>query len=678
MLYRSHKLLSSLFACLALAMSAGAQTLDNQTVSKIERDATRLLLEKDVGEVANQLARERATALVPLLRRLTIFARAGHRARVLQTINQLAEATDMPPLDERWVVAGAVKEIIGDDDLAALRAYYERIMPTDASGAENFLRLWDKEGDAKELDAWLAARAEKNVEWMRYRIYLRVKLGTIGELLDALAAEVRANPKDMARVSLYLQANNAANNLQDVSWLVDALAPRNAFELYELGALLRTDAPESAAKLLERSLEQPFTEQDMQLIRERVMTHFQVSPRVKDWDKQLRFWTKRQLAELYRALNQPQTAQRFVEELVAMKGDDIIAEDVHQLAGMVQAQSGMRVVEAKILRDEASARESVSYWLERARYYMGRKEYDAVMETYRQALASLPFKPQDAATVRMRLTLLHDFAFFATSRDTFADGKQRERRAEIEQVLRREFAATPLETDYAFGLALIIAHDEFEFDDLRNALFVKDKDALQRILAARVEWTDEERRLIEGVICREHLSPETRAIYWTQLEPLAKNGALSRTSQLSDAMLSCDEARRAIPLLVSYLNQTREQHDESAGFREEQALSNLFSAYSKAGNWQAAEKLLFTRKDLTVRQLTYDLTRIALAATGKGAIGDALRLWRVKSNLDRRQLDGLDQLAATKAREPLREFYLQMKRRDTLSFVPDVALKVLQ
>lgn len=678
MLYRSHKLLSSLFACLALVMSAGAQTLDNQTVSKIERETTRLLLEKDVGEVANQLARELATTVVPLLRRLSLFARAGHRARVLQTVNQLAEAADMPPLAERWVVAGAVKEIIGNDDLSALKAYYERIMPTDASGAENFLRLWDKEGDAKELDAWLAARAEQNVEWIRYRIYLRAKLGTIGELLDTLAAEVKANPQDSKRVSLYLQANNAANKLQDVSWLVDALAPRFAFELYELGALLKTDAPESAAKLLERSLEQPFTEEDMRLIRERVITRFQVQPRVRNWEKQLRFWTKRHLAELYRTMNQPQTAQRLIEELVAMKGDDIMAEDVHQLAGTVQAQSGMRVVEAKILRDEASERASVSYWLERARYYIGRKEYDAVMETYRQALAFLPFKPQDAATVRTCLTLLDDFAFFATSRNTSEDGKQRERRAEIEQILRREFTATPLETDYAFGLARIIVDDDFKFDDLRDALFVKDKDSLQRILAARNEWTDEDRRLIEGIVCRERLSPETKANYWTQLEALAKNGALSRTSQLADAMLSCDEPRRAIPLLVSYLNQTREQHDESAAFREEQALSNLFSAYLGAGNWQAAEKLLFTRDDLPVNQLTYDLTRIAFTATGKGAMSDAMRLWQVKSNLDRRQLDGLAQLATTKAREPLREFYVQMKKKDSLSFVPDVALKVLQ
>lgn len=680
MLYRPHKLLPALLACFVLAISAGAQTLDNQTLSNIERETTRLLLDKDVGEVANQLARERAaTTVVPLLRRLTIFARAGHRARMLQTINQLAEAADMPPVSHRWVVAEAVKEIIGNDDLAALRAYYERIMPTDASSAEKLLRLWEKEGDAKELDSWLAARAGQNVEWIRWRINLRAKLGTLGELLDALAAEVKANPEDRVRVSLYLQANSAANKLQDVSWLVEALAPRFAFELYELGELLKADAPESAAKLFERSLAQPFTEQDMRLIRERVIVRYSVTPPVKNWEKQLRFWTKRYLAELSRTMNQPQMAQRFIEELVAMKGDaDIVADDVHYLAGGVQAQSGMRVVEAKILQDEASERESVSYWLERAHYYTGRKEYDAVMETYNQALVHVPFKPQDRASLGARLTLLMDFALFVTSRDTSEDRKRQDRRAEIKQVLRREFAAAPLESDYAFGLARIIVDDDFEFDDLIDLLFVKDKDSLQRMLATRTEWSDGERWLIGDVVCRENVSPERRANYWTQLEALAKSGAPSRAYLLANAMLSCNESRRAIPLLIGYLRQMSEKRDDKAWLSEEQVQSDLFSAYLGAGDWQAAEKLLPAREDFAGRLLIYEMSLIAQVAAREGAVNDAVRLWEMKSNLDRRQLDGLNQLAATKAKEPLRALYAEMKKKDPLSFVPDMALRLLQ
>ena len=682
MLYRLHKFLPALFASLALATGAtsAAQTLDNQTLTTIERETTRLLLEKDVGEVANQLARDgAATTVVPLLRRLTIFARAGQRGRVLQTIHQLAEASDMPPVSHRWVAAAAVKEIIGHDDLKALRAYSEQIMSVDTSIAEQLVRLWEKEGDAKELDTWLAARGGQSVEWSRRRIYLRARLGTIKELLDELAAEVKANPEDRARVSLYLEANNLANRLQDVSWLAEALQPRNAFEFYEVGSLLRTDAPETATRLLEKSLEQPFTEQDMTLIRERILSRFPIQPRVRNWEKQLRFWTKKHLAELYRTLNQPHAAQIMVEQLVAMKADeDIMTEDVHQLAGAVQAQSGMRVVEAGILRDEANERASLPYWLERARYYAGRKEYATVMETYRQALVHLPLKLQEAATVGARLTLLQAFTMFATSRDAHEDGKRQERREEIKQILRREFTSAPLETLYALGVARIVANDEFELDDLKEALFVRDKDALSRVLAARTEWAGEENWLIESIVCRESVSPQSKTHFWAQLETLATDGAASRAFHLADAMLSCREPGRAIPLLLGYLRQTKAERDDKARFREEQGMSLLINAYLDTDNWRAAEKLLLSREDLTERELIYELSLIAQVAARAGAFSDAVRLWKMKSNLDRRPLDGLGQLATTKAKEPLREFYLQMKKKDPLSFVPDAALRFLQ
>ena len=683
MFYRTHTSLPALLACLLLllvAEGAGAQTLDNQTLAEIERETTRLLLTEDVGEAADRLARGRAeTAVVPLLRRLTVFARAGHRARVLQTIEQLAGASDLPPASHRWLVAKAVKEMIGVDDLAAWRAYYERIMPADADSSEQLVRLWEKEGDAKELDSWLAARAAQNVEWIRIRIYWRAKLGTLGELLDELAAVVKAHPEDRVRASLYLEANNLANRLQDVSWLADALPSRLAFESYEAGSLLKAYAPESAVKLFEQSLKQPFTERDMALIRERVIRLYSVTPRVKNWEKQLRFWTKQRLAELYRVLGRPLSAQPLVEELVAMKGDDdITAEDVHQLAGAVQAQSGMRVVEAKILRDEATERASASYWLERALYYIGRKEYDAVMETYREALVALPLKPQELETVRERLTLLQAFTMFAASGDYSEDGKREERRAEIKKVLRREFDATPPETFYAYGVARIVADNEYGFDDVRDSLFVRDKDLLQRMLAARAEWGGEGRWLIENIVCRESLPPAGKASYWSQLEALTKSGPPLRAHHLANAMLSCNESRRAIPLLVAYLRHVSGRRDDEARFWEDQTVSNLFRAYVGAGEWRAAERLLLARAGSTEGQLVYDLSRVARAAARAGAIKDAVRLWRTKSNLDRRLLDGLSELAATEAREPLRELYLQMKKKDPLSFVPDAALRVLQ
>ncbi len=67
-----------------------------------------------------------------------------------------------------------------------------------------------------------------------------------------------------------------------------------------------------------------------------------------------------------------------------------------------------------------------------------------------------------------------------------------------------------------------------------------------------------------------------------------------------------------------------------------------------------------------------------IVAAHKNAVADAVRLWKMLANLDRQQIDGLTELAKTGAKLPLREFYLEMKRRDAETIVPDLALQRLQ
>jgi hypothetical protein len=55
-----------------------------------------------------------------------------------------------------------------------------------------------------------------------------------------------------------------------------------------------------------------------------------------------------------------------------------------------------------------------------------------------------------------------------------------------------------------------------------------------------------------------------------------------------------------------------------------------------------------------------------------------MRLWRKSTNLDRRNLEKLAQLAQTNARPQLVEMYSNMKKDDPQSPIPDLALKLLQ
>ena len=292
-------------------------------LDQLNLEIASLLLNKDVGAVANELANAKAGTVAELLRNLIIYARAGHVLRVRQTLARLAESPEWRIYAEGYssnanAVRWKVRSLIGDD-LTASRFYYERLCPNDVEGTELFARLWEKDGNPKELDAWLAARAADNKEWFQLRMYRRGQQGTAGELLDAMAAEVRANPGDRERVERYLVGNNYAGNLQNVAWLADVFQMHSAYEYFEFGRRLQPFSPEAAARLFEQSLRLPFTEVDAKRVEEPLRFRQSGSNPV-NWDreKQLRYWTKSNLAEAYQALHRSLEAQPIIEELAAM------------------------------------------------------------------------------------------------------------------------------------------------------------------------------------------------------------------------------------------------------------------------------------------------------------------------------------------------------------------------
>jgi hypothetical protein len=72
------------------------------------------------------------------------------------------------------------------------------------------------------------------------------------------------------------------------------------------------------------------------------------------------------------------------------------------------------------------------------------------------------------------------------------------------------------------------------------------------------------------------------------------------------------------------------------------------------------------------------LWQIAKVAAEKGKIADAVRIWKIKVNFDRRNLQSLDILAKTPAKESLIQFYTDLKKKDASLEFPDEALKMLQ
>ncbi len=660
----------SLLACIVLVtfgLNVAAQEGQNyQSADDLQRRVTFLLLNKNINEVTRQLDQENPSTVNSLLFRLVIYSRAGQTSRVRKTLEQLPSAPDWqcPGYDLKWLIRNA-----DGGSLESRRLFYERLCPDDTEGAEQFVRLWSSSGDLKELDSWLAERSHD--EWLMQRVQLRAKSGTAGELLDRLAAEVRSNPSDWTRLDRYLRANERASNLQDVKWLADAFDARTAGDSFQLAERIRNYSPQAAARLLQKSLEIPFAESDAKFVDDLINRYRSAGPSIKvNWEKQLRYWTKRSLAEAFQQMNQSLAAQPLVEELVSMKDADILLRDAHELAGAVQSGSGQRVVETKILRDEVARRSTAEYWLERARYYDGRQEWGLERTSFRQGLLAVVAKPDDDQRLNERYDIVRTFAYFLSR-----EHNEKEDKAELEKLLTVELNSLPPETNYAFQIATLITQSELSLDELRNSLLAKRPSFLARLLDGRREWTNTEKALIENIVHREEVSAELKKRIWSSLETLAREPGSTRAYHLAAAMNDNGEWQRAIPLWRGYIQHANPSNWE--GYKTD-AISNLFTAYCRTKQWQVAEKFLLGQQESFWRVMPKALGEIAIVAAQQNAADDAVRLWRMSTNLDRRNLEPLSQLAATSLRPQLLAMYSEMKRQDPLSTIPDLALKMMQ
>lgn len=646
-----------------------AQEANPQLLDQLNLEIASLLLNKDVSAVANELANAKADTVAELLRNLIIYARAGHDLQVRETLARLAESPEWHIFAEGYssnasAVRWKVRSLISDD-LSASRFYYERVSPNDVEGREGFVRLWEKAGNPKELDPWLAARAIGTNEWFKLRMYRRGQQGTAGELLDALAAEVRAHPGDRERVERYLMGNNYAGNLQQVAWLADVFQMHSAYEYFEFGRQLQPFSPEAAARLFEQSLRLPFTEVDAKRVEE-PLRFCQSGSNPVNWnrEKQLRYWTKSSLAEAYQVLHRSLEAQPIVEELAAMNTNDIIKQDLNQLSGQVQAGSGQRVIETGILRNEVTQANTAAYWIQRASYYRGRAEYQLENETFRKALANFPYSSNDERASAQRGEIIRQFAFSLwNSRDDRVNW-----RTELSDLLRREFTTAPAETKYAFEIARLITADDFDLDELRQTLFGQQPNLLARLLNQRAEWNAKEKVLIMRAMSGDGITAPRKSSIWTHLEKLVIDPGSSRAYALAEAMIWSGAHQRAIPLLRGYID----RHENV------EALRALAQAHCDLGDWPAAEKVLLAHKQIMVAALPQWFGRIAVVAGQNGSPEDALRLWCLKTNLDRNDLEGLAELAKTNAKTRLSAMYLQMKQDDPQSAAPDRALRILR
>ncbi|HXQ36918.1 MAG TPA: hypothetical protein VN843_23100, partial [Anaerolineales bacterium] len=279
----------------------------------------------------------------------------------------------------------------------------------------------------------------------------------------------------------------------------------------------------------------------------------------------------------------------------------------------------------------------------------------------------LAAKSDNSVALNERYNVVRLFAFF------LAEGhNEKEDQAELDKILTSELNSAPPETDYAFQIATLITNSNLQLNTVRNSLLAKRPSFLTQLLGARREWDVDEASLIQRLVNGDGVPFALKEKIWSSLQLLVRDPGSRRAFSLAEAMTGSDEWQRAIPIWQGYIEHTSQEGDKR------QAINRLFTAYCRTKQWRAAEKLLLAQRDLIWRTLPNALAEVAAIAAQQNATEDAMRLWRLSTNLDRRNLETLPQLAQTNARPQLLAMYLNMKKEDPLSAIPDLALRLLQ
>lgn len=574
---------------------------------EVQRDVTARLLERDVGEWARELEDQPVPADAQgLIVRFQVLLRAGHLDRLPPVIDALAIVPDMDD---------AASELIerGCHDLA--RRALERFPRVGRSTIERFLETCDD-----GIEDWLAARVARNDEvWFEPWFAFRARRGTAGPLLDQLAEGVRGQPTDMRIARRYLWARHEAKAEDDPSWLAEVVRPRLAVESEEIAGWFAGAHPKLAASFLERSLAQPFTEED-----DRRLRMWLSMPPPGSLEPRFRDGTKAALARAYLQTGEAKKAQPLMEDL-AQRYPDGLPPTLSGLAGQVQHDSGARVIEGRIRAKEPERKDDAQYWLSRAEYFAGRKEDAEACAAFEKAFALAPPSHEKSRILDAFVRHLSN-----TARGT-----------EASALRDRSFTEAEPGSDYAYGVLTSMLHHA----DDRSAFPSPDDERLWRHLAARPVWHDE-RRLLDGMARR----AADRTAVWRRATALTKDADPSRTVMLAEAMIRHGDRREAIPLLRGALP-LLDRPDRSCW-----AEQMLFDALVRENDWKAAEAMASAD---AIR-----LGRVAVSAAKAGATGEARCLWARRTNLDRLSPDGLPEIIEAMGRASVAAFYAELCARD--------------
>lgn len=567
--------------------------------------------------------------------------------------------------EEAWDVAQALVEVFADH-------------VTDLSLENRLIKHWLASGwTVEQVDDWLAARpAGIQPFWIKERLRFAQSHGRAEALLQRLSDGVRRNPA-MTNAVVYLDAllcTRQGGPPPDLSWFGEVVKPARALDAQTLAERLQQLQNWTlAVDYYRQAIAIPLTDPEIAeqsamrqalIPQEQLRAQFAVSAREA-------------MSECLLKLGQNDAAQQQLVEAADIREQHGLRRNAF-LAGSVQAETGQRTLERRIIEAEGKSDNAPEYWCERAQYYRGRQEPDREEEALKKGLSltTPQLRPEHPGKGYMdsRSRLLSDYVQFLV--------RQR-RETEALALLRQELADAPALAESAARAGYLLG---FDFSKSATA----DDAVLWNWLSNRPIWGHTEERLLwrmlenaaneTGSAPAPTVSPTVEKVpseklgqCFTRAETLVGSGNSSRAYALGWIMNRLGFPKRSIPLLqAAFKTATDNESKQRAAFA-------LVESLLDTGDWKQAEVIFPEAAGLlTAREIPQWHSRLALAAARDGHKADALRLWVRTANVRPTATQGLAELARLGLRDDLAAFYRSMQEEMPASHAPARALELLE
>ena len=609
---------------------------------------------RDVLEWSDELAGQLDKAdPATLITAAEVFLRAGQPERISTVIGKLG------------AVQARFSSVSGWPDCLLKRKYYPQARAwfdtfenchAHDKGMRAFFGNWEATNKKEDLEAWLAAKAEKDTQrwfWPRHYYQYLQRHGKLDKHLTMLERKIRKDPTRYLPMQRYLRARSEVVGRKprpSIRWLGEIARPQHAIDAFQLARTMRSDEHHKAAiRLFEHSLTRKVTDYDHEAIRHFCARAF--AP--EEVEGVLRQWAKVGVADACFRAGQLDRAQKLIEALTGKK-DGTLGDLSHlRLAGQVQRQSGKRVVEGRIKKAEKANEKSVPYWLGRTKYYLGRQEHDQVVAAYEKALALPPDQH--------RFGVVRDYGWYLACRD---------RHGKAEALFRGELKRIGVR-DQGAG---------FWIQQLKN---------LDRKGGVKLAWNDPV--LWEWLAFRKTYGFGQSAqwdLEWAAGKAGAQRAEFKRKAlALADAK-SPPPLRFALgkilhgqdpsPVNLAMMESAFAQWPRHGYPPRDHVGEHLMSIYLARGEWRKAEKVFQTVSERLASGRRGWLRRLAVAAAKAGDKTDAMRFWARRAGQDLTDREGLGELASHGMTDRLTAYYKALARRAPKNAAVAAALKELE